>query len=483
MAWYYILLIAVAALGLAVLLFLVCKTLWGHIVGWDGGFRGFLQAMKYVAHMYAIKCHIITPKPLLLREKPDEEDDEMAHDEDLPSDEGDKWFTLTPEEEEELNKEWNEYEALAQKRKEEREKWNRENLFHVRSALRINKSIPFNFDLGDSNKRLVIYYEQSYDKKINNYIRTHYEELSCLFRPPSQEVTFVYFPMMLENIRESIKYNNPDALIRGVSRVTSKSLYKIITKSIVKIPTTRPMILITDYYNSAGYPKEMLGDTAMSCFCIELEYINDEQFSAVLRKHAEQFAHDFAIFYEKSTPFEEDIADEGNIDKIAKEIQARINQLYAMGVSEYIISKIVSLPAPKLSSLLITEDFRIFLPDYNNMEIKMPTLSKALYFFYLRHPEGVLFKELRDHKAELSEIYRTISPLENMDKIEKSIDDIIDSTKNSVNEKCSRIKAAFVSQFNDNLAKNYYITGYAGEPKNIKLDRKLINDLSKVINN
>ena len=68
-----------------------------------------------------------------------------------------------------------------------------------------------------------------------------------------------------------------------------------------------------------------------------------------------------------------------------------------------------------------------------------------------------------------------------MEKMERSIEDIIDSTKNSVNEKCSRIKAAFVSQFNDKLAKEYYITGAAGEPKRITLDRKLVQDKSGII--
>jgi len=68
-----------------------------------------------------------------------------------------------------------------------------------------------------------------------------------------------------------------------------------------------------------------------------------------------------------------------------------------------------------------------------------------------------------------------------MDKMKKSIEDIVDSTKNSVNEKCSRIRAAFVSQFNDNLAQNYYITGYAGKPKKIALDRSLVIDKSGLL--
>ena len=480
MTWYYFALIVLGILVVGFLIFFVYKTIWGHLVGWDGSFVGFLQAVDYVAHVYAMRWHIWRPKPLKVLDIPNHK--EVSEEERDKFDKNDaKNLTLSSEQIKEMEKKNEEYAIEMQKEKEEEEKWNKENLFHVRAALRINKSIPYNFDLGDRRKRLAIYYEQSYDENINIYIRNHYDELSHLFHATEQEITFVYFPVLLENIQESILYNNPDAIIGGITPSSSDAFYRIITENIVKIPTSHPMILITDYYNTAGYPKEMLGDTAMSCYCIELEYINDDQFTQVLHKHARQFSFDFAIFYSTSTPPKEDTADSEPINIIAEEIQTRISQLYAMGVSEYIISKIVSLPEPKLSTLLITEDFRIFLPDYNNMEIKMPTLSKALYFFYLRHPEGVLFKELRDHKAELSEIYRTISPLENMDKIEKSIDDIIDSTKNSVNEKCSRIKAAFVSQFNDNLAKNYYITGVAGEPKTIWLDRKLILDKSGLL--
>lgn len=480
MTWYYIVLIVVGVLLLSLLVFLVCKTLWGHHVRWEGGFIGFLQAFDYVARLYAMRWHIWRPKPLKVLKRPNHK--EISKDK---KDKADKTInkrgTLSPEKIAEIERKNQEYAIIMQKEKEEEKKWDSENLFHARAALRINKSIPFNFDLGDSHKRLAIYYEQSYDENINNYIRTHYEELAHLFKSYSHDITFVYFPMMLENIQESIQYNNPDALIGDISHNTPESLYNIITENIVKIPTINPMILITDYYNSAGYPKEKLGDTAMSCFCIELEYQNDEQFSAVLQKHAKQFNHDYAVFYQIHTPKGKDVADGTPINEIAKEIQTRINQLYAMGVSEYVIGQIVSLPKPKLSQLLITEDFRIMLPDYNNMEIKMPTLSKTLFLFYLNHPEGVLFKELRDHKKELSEIYRSISPLEDMDKMKKSIEDIVDSTKNSVNEKCSRIRAAFVSQFNDNLAQNYYITGYAGKPKKIALDRSLVIDKSGLL--
>jgi len=49
-----------------------------------------------------------------------------------------------------------------------------------------------------------------------------------------------------------------------------------------------------------------------------------------------------------------------------------------------------------------------------------------------------------------------------------------DPLNNSINEKCSRIRAAFLEVITDDLAKNYYVTGYRGKPKKIVLDRNLV---------
>jgi hypothetical protein len=45
---------------------------------------------------------------------------------------------------------------------------------------------------------------------------------------------------------------------------------------------------------------------------------------------------------------------------------------------------------------------------------------------------------------------------------------------NSINEKCARIREAFVGQFDEHFAKNYYIDGKRGEPKKISLPRELV---------
>ena len=178
-----------------------------------------------------------------------------------------------------------------------------------------------------------------------------------------------------------------------------------------------------------------------------------------------------------------DKADNERIDILAGEIQQRIKELQLIGVSDYVIKKLISFAEPKLSTLQITKDFRIILPDYNNMEISMPTLSKVVYFFYLRHPKGVRFKELIDYRDELLQIYYRMSNRCDSAKMEQSIDELVDSTRNSINEKCSRIRAAFVSRFSDDLAKNYYITGYSGQAKYIPLDRSIVIDEAGIITN
>lgn len=46
--------------------------------------------------------------------------------------------------------------------------------------------------------------------------------------------------------------------------------------------------------------------------------------------------------------------------------------------------------------------------------------------------------------------------------------------RKGVNEKCARIRGAFVGQFDDHMARHYYIDGLRGEAKRISLPRNLV---------
>ena len=137
-------------------------------------------------------------------------------------------------------------------------------------------------------------------------------------------------------------------------------------------------------------------------------------------------------------------------------------------VIDYVMGKDV------LSRLHISYDYRIFLTDYNNLEIKMTPLPKALFLLFLRHPEGIVFKCLPDYREELKEIYLKMKPAGWTSAVEQSIDALTDPFGNSINEKCARIREAFVRHFAEHLAENYFITGKRGEPKKITLPRELV---------
>lgn len=167
-----------------------------------------------------------------------------------------------------------------------------------------------------------------------------------------------------------------------------------------------------------------------------------------------------------------DIPDEtdSRTEAILSEIQ-RIQSKFGVTIDEL---EIILNYRIKLSRLLITRRNEIFMSDFDNREIKMDHLSKAVFFLYLRHPEGIRFKDLPEYRDELLQIYMRITGRDNMEDIRKSIDDIADPLGNAINVKVSRVKSAFRSAVSDRIARYYYIDGQAGSAKRILLDRDFV---------
>ena len=163
---------------------------------------------------------------------------------------------------------------------------------------------------------------------------------------------------------------------------------------------------------------------------------------------------------------------EPSVEDMMSEVQMLVERLRQSGVGEIALQRLFK-PTQQLSRIHVRYG-RIFLPDYNNMEIKMHPLSKAIYILFLRHPDGISFSYLPDYRNELMHIYGLISGRDSLEDIRKSIDDVTDPTRNSINEKCSRIKQAFLREFDDSIARNYYITGERGEAKKILLPREMV---------
>lgn len=126
-----------------------------------------------------------------------------------------------------------------------------------------------------------------------------------------------------------------------------------------------------------------------------------------------------------------------------------------------------------LSKLTIKKDSTVILSDYNK-EVKMEPIVKAVYLLFLNHPEGIAFKFLPDYRKELADIYQKIKPLGLTERAIHSIEDVTNPLLNSINEKCSRIRAIFQAEVDASLLDEYTIIGKSGEAKKIALPRELV---------
>ena len=155
-----------------------------------------------------------------------------------------------------------------------------------------------------------------------------------------------------------------------------------------------------------------------------------------------------------------------------EDVKKAIEALLMTGFSVDVIKSWLE-DSVKLSRLRITKQFRIVLVDYDK-EVKMGPLPKTVFLFYLRHPEGVQFSYLQDHVKELRHIYGYLSRNDDPKKMEESIASLTNPLNNSISEKCTAVKTAFLKQVQEDVSKHYYIRGVQGGKKGIALNRDLV---------
>ena len=151
---------------------------------------------------------------------------------------------------------------------------------------------------------------------------------------------------------------------------------------------------------------------------------------------------------------------------------------HALGILESLRRKMLFsqnfMQTSPLSRLLINKNREIYLPDFENIQIKLNPLEKTLYMLYLFHPEGIEISSLCDYKNEMYQIYSHLSNRGDINEMKSKIDQMADITSNSASEKISKIKSKFINVIGSELALNYYIKGANAEVKKIDIDRKLI---------
>ena len=128
----------------------------------------------------------------------------------------------------------------------------------------------------------------------------------------------------------------------------------------------------------------------------------------------------------------------------------------------------------QISPLHFDSKFNISLPLYPHISIKLEPLPKAVYILLLRHPEGIVLKDIHKHEEELKRIYCTISGRKNPSVIERVFRGVTNPIENQLHRSLTVIRKCFTSQLDHEIAKNYIPAHNRAKAHYIPLDTALI---------
>ncbi len=267
------------------------------------------------------------------------------------------------------------------------------------------------------NQHELVFLEKNAHAELNLFIQKHLAEIRELFK--KNGFYFSYLPAHTFDINEMQDI---------IGTYCSKEF---------KTDDTMRLYFSNENRNETQYWSSLISQEALPADCAGLlHYIPNAKPGVVSQKY-----NYYMVSFSPKTDFK----------RMFQQFAAFIakKQLVEMESRYGVKNEIVGRPY-----LLTTNDYHIYITDerfkygaYDQRDIKnafiaeveMHPLSKVLYFLFLRHPEGIILKELVDYKTELLSIYKQISAQWN----EQSINNLVDPTKNSANEKISRIRSDF----------------------------------------
>lgn len=117
--------------------------------------------------------------------------------------------------------------------------------------------------------------------------------------------------------------------------------------------------------------------------------------------------------------------------------------------------------------------------DELDCELKLTPLERTIYLLFLNHPEGIHLSSLTDHEKWIEETYKRIGNPRTVADLRNSMQQLMDKTENSVNEKISRIRRKLTVLLGEDVAEAFVIKGERGEKKSIEVDRELVEYVTK----
>ena len=367
-------------------------------------------------------------------------------------------------------------------------------------------NLPFKPD-----KSQVIYVESNYNEQANRFITDNYHDLRQWFEYRGYE--FIYLPMLFKDdeLKRKVLYYAPyletkivadkslrssyllnflssshlgegvkPSILFGPERCGDEWLFQacelplsgVASKDILQLVDTVSSGMLFVNESCAMSDNVLMNYQPSSEPRSSMSIESDEKRSALKRSFFSKMVDRiqgelFEDDVEEYAPLRDEVAE------ILESLENNVKKLRLQGVTLSAIHEFIDKQEP-LSPLVITEDLRIFLPEYNNIEIELSAQRKALYFLFLNHPEGIVLQHLEEYHKELMNYYKQTNGGVVTPRMEESIKKLETYGNNQLNVVITRIREAFCSKFDERLARHYFISGERGQAYKIGLPQALI---------
>jgi hypothetical protein len=381
------------------------------------------------------------------------------------------------------------------------------NISVEKTSLQVQTGFGYKMDIPHN---YVIYFEKEQNIPFNLYIRNNFDLIEDQFA--TLGLKFIYLPFLTQSIAEintvleyylpSLSYikvqdkllsDYKEKIIGQMTKHTSSEIRSIILKEEF-VPDSMDyseVLALVNYQGSAN--SGLLCFDPITCVIGESDFFRNNQ----QNKDYALYFNDLIAYLKQLREEEEDfdympfcplpVVDyTEQLDESAKEvvktIEAKLSELKDSGQLLFLIpilkdlleKQSQSIQLDAISRLEINCHNRILLP-YFKKEVELSYLTKAVYFLFLKHPEGINLKELGNYQKELLSIYTSVSNQLDYDKMVKSVEDVVNLETKAIYTHLSRIKSAYYKIMDESFAKYYIVSGNGEE------DRKVLFDTTSIV--
>jgi len=323
----------------------------------------------------------------------------------------------------------------------------------------------------DSNQ--VIYIENHKNIKLEWYIKGHLYSLKRLFSEHGLE--FVYLPELIDCVDDDTLMNaaryyvpwlniNDLKALREACKISIEQLYEKVNLKgdVPAVVNGNGRAFKVDVSRERDY--SILFSQIAEAYAKEADETEPVLYQTIFDEKEWNEAAEPKCTYKSGNPLDDEYAE---ADRMYEELK-RTQPSWAL---EAILAAHLRKDNDVVTSkIVINNPRKLILPDYN-LEIGMTPATMAFYLLYLKHPEGIKFKDLIDHRDELYKLYNYTTKSSDKQAIAHTVDVMVAQIDGNQDVQRSRIKAAIRNTFRahvcERYAQAYYLEGERGEPMKI----------------